>query len=259
MQNTHNYYKQIEFNRFNNSSKRTIENFKIQKCKLTEIDSIPLFLQEPYHYFYSALNSNKQIGNKILDLCSGDGIHSVKFAKMGFDVLCTDIVPNSLEIAKIRAVKMGVSNIDFQVADAENLNFQPYSFDMVTIIGSLSYLDLNLFIKQVKQVLRPGGKLLILDSFNHNPIYKINRFIHYLKGKRTISTLKRMPTKNTLKILSQNFKHIETFYFGIFAFLGTLISIVYGSKTAVKIISQLDARFTFLKKYAFKIVIEITN
>jgi ubiquinone/menaquinone biosynthesis C-methylase UbiE len=251
--------KTIEFLRYNESSKRILSHSNKNDYKFHEIEQIPIFLQEPYHYFYSLLNSNKHIGNRILDLCAGDGIHSIKFAKMGFDILCTDIAPNSLEIAKIRAEKLGLNNILCQVVDSEDLCFSQHSFDIITIIGSLSYLDLDLFIKQIKRVLKPGGKLLILDSFNHNPIYRVNRFLRYLKGERTISTLKRMPTNKTVITLSKHFSDLSIRYFGIFAFIGRLLSFFFGSVNAAKMVSKWDNKLFFLKKYAFKVVIEITN
>ena len=174
--------------------------------------------------------------------------------------LLTGFLTNcSRKIAKIRAKKANLTNIHFQVANAEHLDFPPKSFDIITIVGSLSYLDYDSFISQVNKVLKPGGKLFILDSFNHNPIYIFKRVFHYIKGERTFSTLKRMPSKKTIERLTQTFSDVKVSYFGIFAFIGKPLSLLVGENKTAKIISKLDKTFHFLQSYAFKIVIEVSN
>lgn len=248
-----------EFLRYNSRSKNILNKTSSQDYIFSTIDDYPLYLQEPFRFLYAILEKNKKIGTNVLDLCAGDGIHAIEFAKIGFNILATDIAPNSIEIAKIRAKKANLTNIHFQVANAEYLDFPPESFDIITIVGSLSYLDYNLFIGQVNKVLKPGGKLLILDSYNHNPVYILNRVFHYIKGERTLSTLKRMPSKKTIKRLTQIFSDVNVSYFGIFAFIGKPLSLLVGENKTAKIISKLDKTFHFLRSYAFKIVIEVSN
>ena len=37
-------------------------------------------------------------------------------------------------------------------------------------------------MNEIYRVLKQGGILIIVDSLNHNPVYKFNRWIHYLYG-----------------------------------------------------------------------------
>jgi SAM-dependent methyltransferase len=54
------------------------------------------------------------------------------------------------------------------------------SFDIITMAGSLSYLNLEMFIAQVKRILKPCGKLIMIDSFNHNIINLFCQQILYI-------------------------------------------------------------------------------
>ena len=83
----------------------------------------------------------------------------------------------------------------------------------------------------------------------------MNRYIHYLKGERTLSTLNRMPDITTIQILNSRFKSVPVNYFGIFSFLGPVFQKIIGDIKAKKIIDRLDNRMSFLKNQAFKIVL----
>lgn len=222
-------------------------------------EAIPYPLRAPYIYYEKLIEDQVvKAKTKILDLCCGNGIHTLFAAKCGGVVTATDIAENSIILAKMRAIKSNLS-IDFLVSDTEELPFDDISFDVVTCAGSLSYVDISIFTKQIKRVLRPEGKLIIVDSFDHNIIYRMNRFIHYLRGKRSFSTLERMPSNRTLKFLKEEFSDMEVRYFGIFSFFGPILSKLFDERRAKSIIDNLDQRFSFLRRYSFKIVIIATK
>ena len=47
---------------------------------------------------------------------------------------------------------------------------------------ALSYGDNDLVLKNVYQKLKPGGYFVCVDSLDNNIIYRINRYLHYLRG-----------------------------------------------------------------------------
>lgn len=53
----------------------------------------------------------------------------------------------------------------------KNLPFRDNSFDIVTCVGSFSYIDHDVFIAEIYRVIKSGGELICLDSYNHNIIY----------------------------------------------------------------------------------------
>lgn len=194
-----------------------------------------------------------------MDLCCGDGIHSINLGYLSNHVIATDIAENSIKIAKLRAKELNINSIQFLKGDAEDIQFPDNSFDVVTCVGSISYVELEKFTAEVLRILKPGGRFIALDSFNHNPVYRFNRYIHYLKGNRTISTLNRMPTEKTLAYLAEQFQSLEKCYFGIFTFIGPLLSKIFTKKTVKKIIDYLDTKMVLFKKNAFKIVLIATK
>ena len=247
--------KEIEYNRYNKSSANKID--KLAGLGISEGSSAyPLYLSTPYHFYESILVKNIRPGMKLLDLCCGDGIHSLFLARLGADVIAVDIAENSIKLAELRAEKAGISGIRFLVADVEELPFaETEKFDVITCVGSLSYFEIQPVVDKVVGLLKQNGNFICVDSFNHNIVYRMNRYIHYLKGERTLSTLNRMPDINTIQFLNSRFKTVQVNYFGIFSFLGPFLQKIVGDIKAKKIIDILDNRMSFLKNQAFKIVL----
>ncbi len=107
---------------------------------------------------------------------------------------------------------------------------------------------------EILRVLKPGGSFIAIDTLNHNPIYRFNRWIHYLRGYRTGSTLKRMPTIKRIDKICQNFKQSEVRYCGAIIFLMPLVSFMFGADSAQRISVIVDSAFG-VKKSAFKFVL----
>lgn len=247
--------KNVEYIRYN---KRSFEELNKNRSSLNlnsnGSDAIETAIRTPYLCYEDKLKMLIKPEYKVLDLCCGNGIHSITAAKLGGIVTATDIAENSLKIAEMRAKLAGVHNMQFIVADAENLPFSDTSFDVVTCVGSLSYVDLKIFTSEIKRVLKPGGFFVCLDSFDHNPIYRINRFLHFLRGNRSFSTLQRMPNTTTIQYLKEQFEEFEIHYFGIFSFLGFLAKF-FSPENIKLLIDSLDKKLVVFKKHSFKVLI----
>ena len=114
--------------------------------------------------FLSILNLSKD--DKILDLCCGQGRHSLELARREFRfVEGLDRSHYLIQRAKNQAKKEGLE-VRFKEGDARKLPFPPDSFDVVMILGnSFGYFetvedDLRV-LKEVFRILKPWGKLLI--------------------------------------------------------------------------------------------------
>ena len=247
--------KTIEQNRYNRKSESEL-------IRLSEIvsqngaESMVEYLRTPYFNYEKLIKNEVQPHFKILDMCCGNGVHSLIIPSMGIPIICTDIAEKSLIVAKERATanKLG-SLLTFIQADAASQPFEDNSFDLITCAGSLSYFDKQEIVSEVLRLLKPGGKFIAVDSFNHNPIYRLNRYIHYLRGKRTWSTLQNMPSMETISFLKTKFENVSVEYFGIFSFLAKPIALIFGVKNAKKVIDYLDSKLYLLRKYSFKITI----
>jgi D-alanine-D-alanine ligase len=105
-------------------------------------------------------------GDRILDLCCGNGRHSVELAKRGYrHVYGLDYSKDLLNIARERVREEGL-DISFRWGDARHLPYPDNFFDAVIMMGnSFGYFedmhDDLLVLKEVKRVLRPFGKFLL--------------------------------------------------------------------------------------------------
>ena len=102
----------------------------------------------------------------VLDLCCGQGRHSIEIASRGYDnVYGLDRSHYLITRARTNARKAGL-NIKFKEGDARKLPYRNDYFDAVTILGnSFGYFESKqddvLVLKEVLRVLKPEGKLLI--------------------------------------------------------------------------------------------------
>ncbi len=99
---------------------------------------------------------------RTLEIAVGTGIHLPLY---GVDVTLTglDLSPAMLALAKARAGELG-READLIVGDAQKLPFDDESFDtVVTALALCSIPDPDVAIREMKRVLVPGGRLLLLD------------------------------------------------------------------------------------------------
>lgn len=118
----------------------------------------------------------------------------------------------------------------------------------------MSYGDPKIYINEILRVLKPGGYYIAVDSLNDNPIYKFNRWLHYLKGNRTKSTLINMPTSKLINKLKKLFTNTKVFYYGSLIWVAQLLKILFGDEKTLNVINYFD-KLIKVKKSAFKFVI----
>ncbi len=125
-------------------------------------------------------------GQKVLDVAAGSGDLSKKYANLVGDdglVVSLDINRDMLEVGRDRLVDAGVvSNVVYCQADAENLPFPDDHFDCISIgFGLRNVTDQASALRSMFRVLKPGGKLIILEFSKPNfpglkPIYDAYSF-----------------------------------------------------------------------------------
>lgn len=94
---------------------------------------------------------------RLLDMGCGTGWTSVLFAKRGYDVVGTDLVPEAIDAGYQLKEKYGLANLDFVVGDYESLAFHE-EFDMVVFFDCLHHsLDEVSALRSAWRALKPGG------------------------------------------------------------------------------------------------------
>ena len=110
----------------------------------------------------------KRKGHKVLDIAGGTGDLAAKFSKIvGSEgsVVLADINESMLKVGRDRLIDRGITeNVTFSQADAQYLPFPDNTFNVITIaFGLRNVTDKNMALRSMLRVLKPGGKLLILE------------------------------------------------------------------------------------------------
>ena len=96
---------------------------------------------------------------RVLDVAAGNGNATLAAARRGCRVISTDYVPALLDLGAERA-KAERLNIEFRVADAEDLPFADGSFDaVVSTFGVMFTPDHERAAQELLRVCRPGGRI----------------------------------------------------------------------------------------------------
>lgn len=109
-------------------------------------------------------------GKRVLDLGGGTGRFAGRLAGSASRVTISDFSPKMLEIAKENL--KGFSNIDFRFMDLEKEAGGRGEYDIVAAISVLHHISgLGTAVKNMKDFLAPGGKLLIVEHLHtRNPL-----------------------------------------------------------------------------------------
>ena len=99
-----------------------------------------------------------------LDAATGGGHTAVALAKHAEKVIAVDITREMLTEAAAAAGQAGAANIVFQAEDVHALSFHDNTFDLVASrFAPHHFSHIQKALQEMCRVLKPGGKLYILD------------------------------------------------------------------------------------------------
>ncbi|MCW5621926.1 MAG: ubiquinone/menaquinone biosynthesis methyltransferase, partial [Burkholderiales bacterium] len=106
-------------------------------------------------------------GERVLDVACGTGLIAFAAAEAvgpQGHVVGIDLADRMVDAARRRAVESEVSNATFARMDAEHLDLPDSSFDVALCAFGLMYMpDPEQAVCEMRRVLRPGGRLLVLE------------------------------------------------------------------------------------------------
>lgn len=103
----------------------------------------------------------------LLDVATGTGDMAIQAVKLLHPISVTgiDLSEKMLELGKQKVKKEGFNNqIELLKGDSETILFSQYSFDAVTVaFGVRNFEHLEQGLSEIYRVLKPGGKLVVLE------------------------------------------------------------------------------------------------
>lgn len=105
----------------------------------------------------------------VLDVGCGDGLLVYRLSKVCDQVIGIDTHRPSIEKAKQRLCN--TKNASIIMGGFESLNRAPRTFDAIIFVASLHHMDLEFCIKKSVELLKPGGKLLIVGLAHPQSVF----------------------------------------------------------------------------------------
>jgi len=124
--------------------------------------------------FYEHFLTSRCSGRRVLEYGCGQGSSAFQLAALGGQVTGIDISETGIAHAREAAQAAGLA-IDFQMMDAERLEFPDGTFDLVCGTAILHHLDLRRSFAEVSRVMRPDGIAIFMEPLGHNPLINLYR------------------------------------------------------------------------------------
>ena len=104
----------------------------------------------------------------IADLGAGEGSFSLLLAQRAKKVIAVDTSAKMIEVAREQARRHGIKNLDYRLGDMEELPIDDEAVDLVFFSQSLHHaLHPERAMCEGARILRPGGRIVILDLAKH--------------------------------------------------------------------------------------------
>lgn len=134
-----------------------------------------------------------------LEVAIGTGLNLPHYPQ---DVRLTgiDLTPEMLAVAKTRAQNLG-RNIDLREGEAHDLPFGEAAFDTVVCTYAMcSVLDEVKVIAEMDRVLRPGGRLILVDHVRSTvkPLLWLQRIYEFIPSRTKGEYMTRRPALHVM-------------------------------------------------------------
>ena len=144
------------------------------------------------------MSANLHEGSSVLEMAPGPGYFAIELAKLGkYKITGLDISNTFVDIARRNALEGGVQ-VDFQHGNVSQMPFQDGSFDLIVCRAAFkNFAEPVAALKEMRRVLRPGGKALIIDLRRDAPKEAIDGYVDKMK----MGAINSVVTKLTFRLM----------------------------------------------------------
>ena len=177
---------------------------------------------------------------RVLDYGCGDGSYSFFLAQHGADVVGVDISDVSVSNCQQLALSYGLQDrATFKVMDAEALEFEENSFDLICEAGVLHHVDLQKAFSEIARVLKPGGEAICYEALGHNPLFHLyRRLTPHLRTEFETEHILRL---NSFDLAKEYFDTVEVRFFHLAVLAAVPFRNLPGFQNLLRILEAIDS------------------
>lgn len=197
-------------------------------------------------------------GKRAVEYGCGTGSFAFLLAENGAELVTgIDISSVAIETARQTAKERNLQErIDFQIMNAEQLEFAESSYDLICGSGILHHLDLERAINSIVRTLKPEGKAIFIEPLGHNLAIELYR--HRTPNLR--SEDEHPLLAQDLKAISNRFGQSKIRYFYLTSLAAIFLANKPGFKFTLNCCQWLDGillRLPIIKYQAWMVLIEL--
>jgi SAM-dependent methyltransferase len=160
------------------------------------------------HYHSSLLKFVPESCEEALEIGCGTGAFARELARRCRRVVALDLSAEMIRVARSRSTQF--DNLEFELADAMTWGFPQSHFDFICSIATLHHLEQRELFVKMRDALKPGGVLVVLDLVESNGL--VERMLDVIAlgvsgGLRLMHNGRLKPPPEVRKAWEQHGKH----------------------------------------------------
>jgi ubiquinone/menaquinone biosynthesis C-methylase UbiE len=235
------------------------ETLRVSAETLRRYAAPPAETAYPLEYCYHLLGDVR--GRRVVDFGCGSGANTALLTRRGAHVWAIDISEDLLRLGNRRLAASGrAGEATFLAGSAHDMPFPDGSIDVVFGIAILHHLDLDLVSREVRRVLKPGGRAIFQEPVRNSAVIRFVRsLIPY--SAPDISPYERPLTDAELRRFAGGFSRVSIRAYALpHVQVGQVLPVVKNYwRTLYAIDRALLRALPFLGRYASIRVIELTK
>lgn len=205
-------------------------------------------------------------GRKVLDYGCGTGHWGVLLATEGAEVALLDLSPVAIEVGLRRARVHGVAGrVRGYARNASDLScFADGEFDFIHAGGSIHHtLKYPGALEELMRVLKPGGKLVLVDTYGNNPLLNLARRLRWWLSREPKEAGEGIILSDReINRLRPHLRRLELYPMNLLAMAKRILRGRFESPLARSVVAALETTdaallslFPFLRQYCGEIVV----